>query len=70
MSKFISMEEAVAKVESGMTIMMGGFLGVGSPNSLVEALLKTDVKDLTVITNDTAFAHIGVGKLIAEHRVV
>lgn len=70
MSKFISMEEAVAKVKSGMTIMMGGFLGVGSPNRLVDALLKTDVKDLTVITNDTAFAHIGVGKLIAERRVV
>jgi len=69
MSKIISMEEAVAKVQSGMTIMIGGFLGVGSPNCLVEALLKTDVKDLTVITNDTAFAHIGVGKLIAEHRV-
>ncbi len=70
MSKQISLKEAVSHVRSGMTVMVGGFLGVGSPNSIVDVLLETGVKDLVIITSDTAFAHIGVGKLIAERRAV
>ncbi|MDD5314846.1 MAG: branched-chain amino acid dehydrogenase, partial [Bacteroidales bacterium] len=35
MSKQISLKEAVSHVRSGMTVMVGGFLGVGSPNSIV-----------------------------------
>jgi acetate CoA/acetoacetate CoA-transferase alpha subunit len=55
--------EAVTHIEHGMSIMVGGFLGVGTPDRLVEALIKHGSNQLTLIVNDTAFPGIGVGKL-------
>lgn len=49
--------------------MVGGFLGVGSPNRILDEILKTDVKDLTIICNDTGFPDKGSGKLIVARRV-
>ncbi|HOG25222.1 MAG: 3-oxoacid CoA-transferase subunit A [Bacteroidales bacterium] len=69
MSKLISIQEAVTHIKSGMTIMVGGFLGVGSPNRILDAILETDVKDLTIIANDTGFPDRGPGKLIVARRV-
>lgn len=69
MSKFITVEEAVSKVKSGMTLMIGGFLAAGTPNKIVEALSKTDVKDLTIIANDTAYPDKGIGLLISNKQV-
>lgn len=69
MSKFISIEEAVQKVKNGMTIMIGGFLANGTPNRIVDALLKTGVKDLTIICNDTAFPDKGIGQLVGNKQV-
>ncbi|MDL2330909.1 3-oxoacid CoA-transferase subunit A [Odoribacter sp. OttesenSCG-928-A06] len=69
MNKFISIEEAVAKVKDGMTIMIAGFLANGTPNSIVDALAKSGVKDLTLICNDTAYADKGVGQLIVNKQV-
>ena len=50
--KFLSADEAVAGVKDGMTIMVGGFLGTGSPEILMDALVRKGVKHLTVIGND------------------
>ena len=69
MSKFISIEEAVSKVKDGMTIMVGGFLAIGTPNKIVDALAKSGVKNLTLICNDTAYPDKGVGQLIANKQV-
>lgn len=69
MSKLIQIQEAVTKVNSGMTLMIGGFLTVGGPNRLIDALMETDVKDLTLIVNDTAYADKGLGKLITARKV-
>lgn len=69
MSKIITVEEAVSKVKSGMTLMIGGFLAAGTPNKIVEALSKTDVKDLTIIANDTAYPDKGIGLLISNKQV-
>jgi acetate CoA/acetoacetate CoA-transferase alpha subunit len=52
-----------------MTLMFGGFGGVGSPPTILNHLLKWGVKDLTIIGNDTGFPHIGVGQLVAQNRV-
>ncbi|MCR8846838.1 CoA transferase subunit A [Rossellomorea sp. SC111] len=52
-----------------MTLMFGGFGGVGSPPTMINHLLKWGVKDLTIIGNDTGFPHIGIGQLVAENRV-
>lgn len=49
--------------------MFGGFMGVGTPPLLIEALLESGVKDLTIIGNDTAFVDTGVGPLISSGRV-
>ncbi|MCV5491917.1 acetyl-CoA--acetoacetyl-CoA transferase subunit alpha, partial [Escherichia coli] len=52
-----------------MTIMIGGFMGVGTPTRIVEDLLESGVRDLTLIANDTAFVDTGVGPLIVNGRV-
>lgn len=69
MNKQISIEEAVEKIEDGMSIMVGGFLTVGSPNKLIDALVEKNVKDLTLIANDTSFIEKGVGKLVVNKQV-
>lgn len=69
MKKLISVEEAVAKVTDGMTVMIGGFLANGTPNAIVDALAKSGVKNLTLIVNDTAFPDKGCGQLIANKQV-
>ncbi len=70
MNKIISIKEAVAKLHDGMTIMIGGFLSVGTANNMVDQLVSSNVKNLTVICNDTAFADKGLGKLIANKQVI
>ncbi|WP_335871698.1 CoA transferase subunit A [Bacillus sp. 2205SS5-2] len=52
-----------------MTLMFGGFGGVGSPPNLIDFILELGIKDLTIIGNDTGFPTIGIGKLVANHRV-
>lgn len=69
MNKQISIDEAIAKIEDGMSIMVGGFLGVGSPNKLIDALVEKNVKDLTLIANDTSFENLGVGKLVVNKQL-
>ena len=51
-NKILTADEAVAGVQDGMTIMVGGFLGTGSPEVLMDALVRKGVKHLTVIGND------------------
>ena len=52
MSKLISMDEAVAKISDGMTLMIGGFMGCGNAHHLVQAIIDAGLKDLTMISND------------------
>lgn len=69
MNKITSIEEISSILTDGMTIMAGGFMGVGTPQELVNAMLEADVKDITLIANDTAFIGAGVGPLIVNKRV-
>ncbi len=68
MNKIVSMEEAISHIKDGMTIMVGGFLGCGTPNKIIDALVEKGVKDLTLICNDTAFPEIGVGKMVVNKQ--
>jgi acetate CoA/acetoacetate CoA-transferase alpha subunit len=68
-NKMISLEEISSILTDGMTIMAGGFMGVGTPQDLVTAMLEANVKDITLIANDTAFIESGVGPLIVNNRV-
>lgn len=69
MNKIISVSEAVAKIHDGMTVMVGGFLGAGAPERIIDALVEKGVKDLTVICNDTAFPDKSLGKLVVNRQV-
>ncbi len=68
MSKVVSMEEAIGHIKDGMTIMVGGFLGSGSPHNIIDALVDKGVKDLTLICNDTGFMDYGVGKMVVTKQ--
>ena len=69
MDKVTSIEKATAGIKDSMTLMVGGFLGVGTPHNLVDAVLAKGVKNLTLIANDTAMPSVGIGKLVVEHRL-
>lgn len=68
-SKIRTANEALAELKDGMTVMIGGFLGVGAPEILVTEVLDKDTKDLTVIGNDTGFPDKGIGRLIVAKRI-
>lgn len=61
--------EAVASVESGSTVLMGGFGNAGHPTELIGALLDSDVSGLTVVSNNAGQADAGLALLIRERRV-
>lgn len=67
--KVISVSEAVDMIPDGATIMIGGFMAVGTPPSLIDGLAAKGVKNLTVISNDTGFPNVGVGKLIVNKQI-
>ena len=69
MSKLSTFSEAIANLKDGMTIMIGGFLSNGTPERLVDELVKSGIKDLTLIVNDTAFPDKGCGKLIVNKQI-
>ena len=69
MNKCITISEAASYVKDGMTIMVGGFMGTGGPNKIMDALVASGVKNLTIICNDTAFPDKGVGKLIVNKQI-
>ena len=54
MPKFITVEEAVKLIPDGATVMFGGFMGCGNAHKFIDALSKSGVKDLTMISNDAS----------------
>jgi acetate CoA/acetoacetate CoA-transferase alpha subunit len=65
----IRVEDAAALVPDGASVMIGGFMGVGTPHRVIDALVARSVRDLTVIANDTAMPGTGIGKLISAGAV-
>lgn len=51
-----------------MSLMFGGFGGVGTPPSLIDAIIQKDLSHLTLIGNDTGFPDIGIGKIVSQGR--
>ncbi|MDN3816529.1 acetate CoA-transferase subunit alpha [Morganella morganii] len=68
-NKQITVKKAGEFFRDGMTIMVGGFMGIGTPPRLMTELLESGVKELTIIANDTAFVDTGLGPLIVNGRV-
>ena len=75
-SKVISVQEAVAKIPDGATIMVGGFMGCGTAHKVIDALSKSGKGNFTLICNDGSMPggplgeeHYGVAKLIHNGQV-
>ena len=65
----MSADEAVKNVKGGMSVMIGGFNFGGVPYTLVEALEKAGTNGLTMIPNDTRYADVGHGRLVAAGQI-
>ena len=69
MRKTIKLAEAVEQISDGARLMIGGFMGVGTPPRLIDETIRQNKRDLTIIANDTARPGVGIGKLIDAKRV-
>ena len=69
MKKAISVADAVAMIPEGARLMIGGFMGVGTPELLVDELVRQKKQIAVLIANDTARPGVGVGKLIESGLV-
>lgn len=62
--KTVPLADAVAMIPDGARLVVGGFLSVGTPDRLMDEIVRQGKRDLTLIANDTARPGVGVGKLI------
>ena len=69
MKKGVTPQEAAAMISDGAVLMIGGFMGVGSPHRIIDAIVERGVRNLTVIANDTARPNFAIGKLIRAGAV-
>jgi acetate CoA/acetoacetate CoA-transferase alpha subunit len=67
--KTIHLQDAVAMIPEGATLMIGGFMAVGSPERVIDELVRQGKRNLTVIANDTAMPGRGIGKLVSAGLV-
>jgi acetate CoA/acetoacetate CoA-transferase alpha subunit len=68
-NKIMTAQEAVAPIQDGATIMVGGFMACGTPEILIDALVEKGVKNLTIICNDAGVPGRGVGKLLSNGQI-
>jgi len=65
----ITLEKVVAMIPDGATLMIGGFMGVGTPERVMDELVRQGKRGLTVIANDNAIPGVGIGKLVTAGLV-
>jgi len=63
-NKIITVDEAVELIHEGMTLMVGGFMSVGTPEILMDGIVEKKIGNLTVIANDSGVPGRGIGKLV------
>jgi acetate CoA/acetoacetate CoA-transferase alpha subunit len=69
MRKITTVENAVAMIPNGAVLMIGGFMGVGTPIRLIDEIIRQRKADLTIIANDTARPKVGIGRLVSAKLV-
>lgn len=69
MAKVITSDEAAEMVNNGDTILIGGFMAAGTPETIIDALVRKNVQNLTLICNDTAVPERGVGKMVMNKQL-
>lgn len=65
----ITVEDVVARIPDGASLAIGGFMAVGTPERVIDELVRQEKRHLTVIANDTARPGQGIGKLISAGLV-
>jgi acetate CoA/acetoacetate CoA-transferase alpha subunit len=65
----VALDQSVAMIPDGASLMIGGFMGVGSPERIIDEIVRQNKRNLTVIANDTAAPGRGIGKLIGAKLV-
>ena len=65
----LPLADAVALIPDGARVMIGGFMGVGTPERVIDELVRQGKRGLTVIANDTALPGVGIGKLVSADLV-
>jgi acetate CoA/acetoacetate CoA-transferase alpha subunit len=65
----LPLEQSVALIPDGASLMIGGFMAVGTPERVIDEIVRQGKRDLTVIANDTATPAAGIGKLVAARLV-
>ena len=60
----MKLEKVVAMIPDGASLMIGGFMGVGTPERVMDELVRQGKRGLTVIANDNAIPGVGIGKLV------
>jgi acetate CoA/acetoacetate CoA-transferase alpha subunit len=65
----IPIRQSIAMIPDGASLMVGGFMAVGTPERAIDEIVRQKKRDLTVIANDTATPDRGVGKLITAKLV-
>lgn len=69
MSKVVTVDQLKDLFFDGMTLMIGGFMGCGTPEALIDLILEIGTKEITLITTDTATPERGSGRLIVAGRI-
>jgi acetate CoA/acetoacetate CoA-transferase alpha subunit len=67
--KVVPVEEALAKISSGDRLMVGSFLGVGCPVTMVDALTASEVGELELVNTSTDFPDRFLGRLYHRRKV-
>ncbi|PTW59371.1 acetate CoA/acetoacetate CoA-transferase alpha subunit [Breoghania corrubedonensis] len=69
LGKLRAREEIVALFKDGQTIAIGGFANHGTPNELIECVIDSGARHLTLVSNDTGDANLTIGRLVHEGRI-
>ena len=67
--KVNNIQEALKGIQSGMTLLLGGFGLCGIPENAISELVRLGVKDLTCISNNAGVDDFGLGLLLQKHQV-
>jgi acetate CoA/acetoacetate CoA-transferase alpha subunit len=65
----IPLDQSVAMIPDGASLMIGGFMAVGTPERVIDEIVRQKKRDLTIIANDTAAPGRGIGKLVGAKLV-
>jgi len=65
----ISLEQSVSMIPDGASLMIGGFMAVGTPERMIDEIVRQKKRDLTIIGNDTGVPTRGIGKLVSAKLV-